>query len=71
MGYYQRPQQELNAGIYLHNNPQGFRYNINHQKINDLYRRYKKWQGIPQGDPLSNEQRFDFEKYLDGIFSKK
>lgn len=70
MAYYEPQKQELNTSIYLHNNKQGFRYNINHPKINELYRRYKKWQGIPQGDPLSNEQRRDFEKYLDGIFKK-
>lgn len=62
---------ELITSIYLQNNKHGFRYNINHPKINELYRRYKKWQGIPQGDPLSDEQRREFENYLDGIFRKK
>ncbi len=70
MAYYEPQKRELNTSIHLQNNPQGFRYNINHPKVNELYRRYKKWQGIPQGDPLDNEQRRDFEKYLDGIFSK-
>lgn len=70
MAYYQQQKRELNESIYLHGNKYGFRYNVSHPKINDLYRRYKRWQGIPSNDPLSDEQRHDFEKYLDGIFSK-
>ena len=75
MAYYydinRKPQGELKESIYLRNNKYGFRYNVSHPKINDLYRRYKRWQGIPCNDPLSDEQRREFENYLDGIFSKK
>ena len=70
MAYFEPQKRELNTSIYLQGNPQGFRYNINHPKVNALYRRYKKWQGIPQSDPIDNEQRREFEKYLDGIFIK-
>lgn len=57
--------------IYIDNNKYDYRYNLNHPKINELYYRYKKWKGIPRDFPLSDEQRFDFEKYLDDLFKKK
>ena len=70
MAYFQPREREKNTSIYLHGNKYGFRYNVSHPKINELYRRYKSWQGLPSNDPLSNEQRYEFEKYLDGIFKK-
>ncbi len=70
MAYYQPQKRELNTSICLQNNKYGFRYNLTHPKINELYRRYKRWQCIPSNDPLSDAQRLEFENYLDGIFKK-
>lgn len=65
---------DTNSGISIFSfgNPFGYKYNVNHPKINDLYRRYKKWKGIPESSPMSNEQRREFERYIDGLlFSKE
>lgn len=53
--------------IYTQGSPLsfGYKYNVNHPLINDLYRRYKKWKGIPESSPMSNAQRADFESYID------
>lgn len=56
--------QQPNEGIFNINNPYGYKLNVNHPKINDLYRRYKKWKGLPDSKPLSDEQRFEFEGYV-------
>lgn len=53
-----------NAGIYLINNPYGFRLNINHPQINDLYRRYKRWKGLIGHFPITDAQRREFEQYI-------
>ena len=48
----------------LGQNPQGFRLNINEPRINDLYRRYKAWKGLTGHFPITDEQRFEFERYV-------
>lgn len=48
----------------------GYKYNVNHPLINDLYRRYKKWKGISQTSPMSSAQRKEFENYLDKYFAE-
>ena len=60
-----------NKSIYNDGNPYGYRYNVNHPKINELYRRYKKWKGIPSNFPMSNEQRLEFECYIDGLIANQ
>lgn len=57
--------------IYTQGDMFGYKYNVNHPFINDLYRRYKKWKGISQSSPMSNEQRKDFETYLDSFFANQ
>lgn len=52
------------VSIYCKENPYGFRFNINHPKINELYRRYKEWKGYAVQLPLTDAQRRDFESYL-------
>ena len=61
------------AGISkkLENNPQGYKVNINHPAIRPFYERYKRWQGIPPNSPLSDAERFEFEKYYTGAVEKK
>ena len=54
----------IENGILLNNNPYGYRVNVNHSRINELYRRYKAWKGLPCNMPLTDEQRKDFEKYI-------
>lgn len=54
-----------NNGIYLEKqNKYGFKLNINNKRINELYRRYKAWKGLPANMPISNEQRLEFENYV-------
>ena len=54
-----------NNGIYLEKqNKYGFRLNINHPRINELYRRFKEWKSLPANLPLDNEQRLEFENYV-------
>ena len=57
--------------IYLIDNPYGFQININHPKINVLYRRYKEWKGLSRNEPISNKQRFEFETYIIELLKKK
>lgn len=52
------------SDIYIHNNPYGFRLNINHPQINELYRRYKRWKGLTGHFPITNAQRREFEQYI-------
>lgn len=48
----------------------GYKYNVNHPIINELYKRYKEQHGIAQNFPMSNAQRADFESYLDKYFAE-
>ena len=63
--------------MLLNNNAYGFKVNINHPVINDLYRRYKAWKGLAVQYPLSDKQRLEFEAYIlpkifsGSIFSEK
>lgn len=57
------------VSIYCKHNAYGYRYNINHPRISDLYNRFRKWKNI-DSRPLTDSERFEFEKYLDGIFKK-
>ena len=50
--------------IFLINNPYGFKLNINNKKINELYRRYKVWKGLPLNFPISDDERREFESYI-------
>lgn len=67
---YNNRTNELNKGVYLFGSPEGFRYNVNNETINKLYRRYKSWKGLRQNEPITNEQRREFENYLDGVLKK-
>lgn len=42
----------------------GYRIDISQPKIKKLYLRYKKWKGIPDWCPLSDNERFEFENFL-------
>lgn len=59
----------LTVPLHCAPNPYGYRYNVNHPIVNDLYRRYVKWKGIAR--PLTDAERFEFEKYLDRVFAGK
>lgn len=57
--------------IYTENNKYGFKININHLRVRDLYIRYKRWKNIPYNVPLSDDERFEFESYMSqkkGVF---
>lgn len=57
--------------IYAYNNPYGFRLNINHPKIKELYDRYKKWKGFAGDKPISDKDRIEFEKYIFNILDRQ
>lgn len=57
---------ENRISIYNNNNPCGYRYNVSHPKIRELYDRYCAWKHIA-GRPLTDAERMDFEKYLDKV----
>lgn len=50
--------------IFNIGNPYGYKININHPRVRDKYNRFKKWKDIPENEPMSDEIRFEFEKYL-------
>lgn len=50
--------------VFNENNPYGYRLNVNHPKIRDLYRRYKAWKEFPQQFTLSDADRFEFEEMV-------
>ena len=52
------------ADIFIYNSPYGYRLNVNHPRINELYRRYKEWKSFPQNMPLSDSERKEFESYI-------
>ena len=52
------------TAVYLTCNPYGYRLNINHPRINALYRRYKAWKGLTGHLPITDNQRREFESYV-------
>lgn len=54
--------------IYTQDNRYGYRYNINHPTIRELYERYVNWKGLSNAYPLSDGERKEFEGYLDKYF---
>lgn len=44
-------------------NKYGYRLNLNHPAVDELYKRFKRWKGIHINDPLSDEERKEFEDY--------
>lgn len=63
MAYDNQPTPTPTEDIYAHNNPYGFKLNINHPRINDLYKRYKKYKGIV-GRPPRDDERREFESMV-------
>lgn len=57
------------SGIYIEDNPWGYRLNINHPNIKPFYDRFKRWKGI-KGAP-SDKERFEFEAYMINHFRKE
>lgn len=55
---------EDDKSIWTKDNPYTYRININHPKIVPLFERFKKWKGIPVWCPLSDKERFEFERYI-------
>lgn len=48
-------------------NKYNYRLNLNNPKIKELYLRYKKYINVPANIPLSDVQRWEFEKYIDDV----
>ena len=51
-------------------NNYGYRYNVNHPQIRQRYSRYKRSIGVPEHFPISDQQRFEFEQYMDKLYEK-
>ena len=49
--------------MYNDGNPYGYKLNVNHPRIRELYDRYKKWKGI-DGRPPTDQERFEFESMI-------
>lgn len=50
--------------IYAPQNEYGYQVDISHPKIKPLYERFKKWKGVPDWCPLSDDERKEFENYI-------
>ncbi len=50
--------------MLISNNPYGYHINISHPQIAPLYARFRAWKKIPRMNPLSDEERFEFEGYI-------
>lgn len=48
----------------LKDKPYGYRVDISTEDVLPLYKRYKKWKGIPDWCPLSDDERREFESML-------
>ena len=66
-----RDNRIVESGKRLDNSPWGYQVNINHPEVRPFYERYKRWQGIPPNSPLSDAERFEFEKYYTNAVEKK
>lgn len=56
--------EDILEEIMIWNNDYGYRINIMHPQIKPLYDRFKKWKGVPDWCPLSDNERFEFEEYI-------
>ena len=52
------------VSLYCKPNPYGYKLNVNHPYIYELYERYRAWKGIARNFPISDMQRIEFENYL-------
>lgn len=57
---------KLMSNSFIPEDTYGYKVDISSPKIKPLYDRYKKWKGIPDWCPLSDEERFEFETYILG-----
>lgn len=54
--------QNLQNPMIAKNNTSGYRLNVNHPLIREIYWRYKEKNSIPRRYPLSDNERFEFEE---------
>lgn len=52
--------------LFIPDDCYGYKVDISDPKIKPLFERYKKWKGIPEWCPLSDEERLEFEGYILG-----
>lgn len=63
-------EEQKEISIYCKPNNYGYRLNVKHPKINELYLRYKKWKGLARHLPLTDKQRKEFECYVFSLIDK-
>lgn len=61
----------MQESIYAEPNKYGYRFNVNHPVIRNMYERYKRVKGYATIYPLSDNERFEFEKYLQDSIDKQ
>lgn len=54
-------QPTPSPSMYNEDNPYGFKLNVNHPRINALWKRFKKYKGI-DGRPPTDDERREFER---------
>lgn len=62
--------RRLPPDIYTKDNPYGYRYNVNHPYISDLYRRFKQAEGYRWDEPIPDAARLRFEAAISGAIEK-
>lgn len=57
--------------IFCRTNKYGYKYNVNHPKINKLYTEYKHSKGYTAYTVLSDKERWEFELRVDRLLKEK
>lgn len=48
----------------------GYRTDLSDPVVKKLYFRYKRWKGIPEWCPLSDQERHEFDTYVMSHFAR-
>lgn len=71
---FSRPKNTSIYNVDSYGNPcpnrWGYRYNVNHPKIRELYEEYHRKIGVPYKIGLTTGHRLHFENMLDIMFEK-
>lgn len=57
-------------GALTHFTYTGYKYNVNHPVIHQLYTQYKEWRGLPSAMPISDKERRSFELNVDKMIAE-
>lgn len=54
----------IDKSALLQDHPYGYKYNINHPTIAEMYDHYKQSRGLPMHYPISDKARKTFEEII-------